>query len=410
MLEFKQNNGIIELRYRSSLARNNNWAWGKLKVEQKLLLSKVFHFKPSDLLNPPDESTDFDEYIYQFNFAEKQKDYIKINARIFNIKNDILIDENIPLNRKLFVAKRNISIFPKISKILVHSEPIIIGGENPTISRESFEELIQNFPNSHELNIYTENRIHSLLSQHLDGMRDVAQQYEKYLNKKKSFLPKDGLQLQDLKEAEIAKYEFIRESIARTLEEGDYWSEAEWQSFMLQFILLLFPKYIKILEKVQIYDYYSDSGNRRVREIDLMLIDANGYIDIIEIKRPFENKIFRNSLYRDNRIPHSELSGGIMQAEKYLFHLSKWGLKGEEHLTDKYKKSLPDNMKIRISNPKAIIIMGRDQINLNEMTEQERLDFEIIKRKYANMIDIITYDDLLRRLDNIIQALQSKSS
>lgn len=33
------------------------------------------------------------------------------------------------------------------------------------------------------------------------------------------------------------------------------------------------------------------------------------------------------------------------------------------------------------------------------------LDFEIIKRKYANMIDIITYDALLRRLNNTIIAL-----
>ncbi|WP_251300665.1 DUF4263 domain-containing protein [Escherichia coli] len=32
------------------------------------------------------------------------------------------------------------------------------------------------------------------------------------------------------------------------------------------------------------------------------------------------------------------------------------------------------------------------------MTDGQLLDFEIIKRKYANMIDILTYDDLLRRL------------
>ncbi len=35
-----------------------------------------------------------------------------------------------------------------------------------------------------------------------------------------------------------------------------------------------------------------------------------------------------------------------------------------------------------------------------------RLDLEVIKRQYANMVDILTYDDLLDRLDNVIASLQ----
>ena len=94
-----------------------------------------------------------------------------------------------------------------------------------------------------------------------------------------------------------------------------------------------------------------------------------------------------------------------MQAEKYLFHLSKWGVKGEDILTKKYAADLPAGMRVRISNPKAIVIVGRDQISGASMTGSQLLDFQVIKRKYANMMDIITYDDLLRRLDNTIAAL-----
>lgn len=94
-----------------------------------------------------------------------------------------------------------------------------------------------------------------------------------------------------------------------------------------------------------------------------------------------------------------------MQAEKYLFHLSKWGVKGEKTLTEKYVNELPEGITIRISNPKAIVIVGRDQIGNADMTGSQLLDFEIIKRKYANMMDIITYDDLLRRLNNTITTL-----
>ena len=63
-------------------------------------------------------------------------------------------------------------------------------------------------------------------------------------------------------------------------------------------------------------------------------------------------------------------------------------------------------MSIHISNPKAIIIVGREQIGNADMTPQQQLDFEVIKRKYVSMMDIITYDDFLRRLDNTILALE----
>ncbi|GHL61590.1 hypothetical protein ECZU31_48650 [Escherichia coli] len=35
--------------------------------------------------------------------------------------------------------------------------------------------------------------------------------------------------------------------------------------------------------------------------------------------KAFDDKILRKTPYRDNYIPTSELSGGIMQAEKYIF-------------------------------------------------------------------------------------------
>jgi ABC-type enterochelin transport system substrate-binding protein len=80
-------------------------------------------------------------------------------------------------------------------------------------------------------------------------------------------------------------------------------------------------------------------------------------------------------------------------------------VQGEKALNARYAAKLPPGMEIRISNPKAIIIVGRDQIGGSKMTGSQLLDFEVIKRKYANMMDIITYDDLLRRLNHTIAAL-----
>ena len=107
--------------------------------------------------------------------------------------------------------------------------------------------------------------------------------------------------------------------------------------------------------------------------------------------------------YRDNYIPLRELSGTVMQIEKYVFYLNKWGQEGEEHLTQKYKAELPTDFSIKITNPGGIVIMGRD----SNLTQPQRQDFEVVKRKYKNIIDIITYDDLLRRLDFIVRQLEA---
>jgi hypothetical protein len=53
-----------------------------------------------------------------------------------------------------------------------------------------------------------------------------------------------------------------------------------------------------------------------------------------------------------------------------------------------------------------MILLGRD----NDFAGEQRFDFEIIRRKYANVIDVMTYDDLLRRLENIIVMMKKNLS
>ena len=184
------------------------------------------------------------------------------------------------------------------------------------------------------------------------------------------------------------------------LQEFDTYSEKDWQKLVVELLLFIFPKYVAVLENVHVKDFYSKPGKSTNRYIDLTLVDASGNIDIIEIKKPFPNCILSRK-YRDNYTPNKELSGTVMQVEKYIFHLSKWGIAGEKKLNAKRSKELPNNLKIKITNPKAFIILGRD----NNFVGDQRFDFEIIKRKYANIIDIMTYDDLLLRLDNMILML-----
>lgn len=397
---------VLEYTGDDNWGTNTEWVWNELTTNSNVKISRIFLFKIGDLLNPPAANQDFDGYEYQFQFGSLEGDYVKIPGRILDINNDLYISRDVMLKRSIFVAERNISIFDRLSQLLENSDPIVVGGIRPdAIPRDVFEELIKKFPNTYELNQYANARVHTILSQYLDGMKDARGRYENYLNKKTSLTSITKLDLDALKKLEIEKYVLIRDLIGDALKTKKDLSEGEWQQLMLSFLLLLFPKYIKVLENVTIHDYYSDPTKKTDRYIDIALVDATGNLDIIEVKKPFDDKILRKSLYRGNSIPTSELSGSIMQAEKYLFHLSKWGVKGEKALTTKYASELPFGMEIRIANPKAIIIVGRDQIGGTNMTGSQLLDFEIIKRKYANMMDIITYDDLLRRLNNTIAAL-----
>ena len=46
-----------------------------------------------------------------------------------------------------------------------------------------------------------------------------------------------------------------------------------------------------------------------------------------------------------------------------------------------------------------MVILGRDK----DFTTKQQFDFEIIRRKYSNIVDILTYDDILSRLNNTIE-------
>lgn len=116
--------------------------------------------------------------------------------------------------------------------------------------------------------------------------------------------------------------------------------------------------------------------------------------------------MLNKSLYRENYIPTRALSGAIMQSEKYIYYLTKGGGKVEDDLNKQFNKILPPNYKFKVVNPKSIIIMGRT----NNYDYQQKEDLEIIRRKYKNVIDIISYDDLLQRLRTTIDMLKMEIS
>ena len=415
MIEFETSPTDVTLEYQAEM-RGNGWVWRELKKRTGARISHAFKFMRADLIAEParEDQTTIDNFTFRFVLATSDGDYYRIPGRHLRLKSDVLmVKAGLDWERKLFVAERNVSIFLRISKLVGPDKEIVIGGpREDAIPVDVFTEMLRKFPNKGELDRYASARVANIIGEYIDPQRDFRAHYEAYLDRRKSSTMKDEpLRAPELIGSEIEKFVLIRDTIRSWLASGER-TEDQWQKMLLGFLQLIFPKYVAVLEKVPVEDRYSKPGKVTMREIDLAMVDVNGNIDVIEIKKPFNDVLLRKTQYRDNFVPTKDLSGTIMQAEKYLLHLGKWGLAGEERLTAKYAAKLPGDLKIRITNPKAMLILGRDRKpdGTSALEPGQLFDLEVIKRKYANMIDIITYDDLLRRLDNIIASLQRRAT
>lgn len=407
MIKISKKNKQLLLIYESDRDNDVRWLDEKLEQNGSVSLRHVFNLTSAELLSKPADLDQEDERIFLLGVLND--DYYKVRKEILNLKYDMLLSKEIKISNKTFIANRDISIFSKIDELI--NEPIIVGGiADSAIPIETFDELLANFPTTTELTHYAKVRINRVLKDYLGTMSDAQMKLDSFLNKKKTI--RNPSKIDFIKDYEPKKFEYVHDEIDAMLKEVEVnpsaYKESDWQRQITEFILLLFPKYIAVLEKVHIKDFYPKGCKTQTkREIDLMLIDVNGTVDIIEIKRPEPHQLLsKKPGSRGNYTPSSSLSEAIMQVEKYIFHLSKWGRQGEEDILTKRKSELPPDFEIRITNPKGILILGRDK----DFTEDQRFDFEIIKRKYANIVDIMTYDDLLSRLNNIIYMIQHNYS
>ena len=401
MVSFEQNSKGLFLSYTPE-RDDGQWLNQKLAEEGEVMLSSRVFSVSTKIRVLEEDSESLIDSEFTFKIGEPEGDYFRISANVLGIKHDLCLSKSMTITRKTFVATRGISIFRHIDRLT--EEPIVVGGDHPNvIPIDEFERLLRSFPTSTELDKYSGARISRILQDYLETMTDAQRELDAYLERREEIEAKP--RTTRLLGYEIKKFEYAHSELAAMLEDGvsDSYKESAWQKLILEFILLLFPKYVAVLENLKVRDFYSELGHTN-RFIDIALVDGNGFIDIIEIKRPFHNCLLLRGKYRDNFLPKRELSGTIMQVEKYIFHLKKWGQKGEFVIRMERGHELPPNLNLSITNPKGLIIIGRDR----DFSTAQRADFEVIKRKYANLLDIVTYDDLLSRLENVISRLRAQ--
>jgi len=393
----------LVLTYEPESSGNESWVDEVLAEKGQVTIAKIFTFDRSSLL-PRGECEKIGRGRYCFVLGKREGSYFRIHRDALGVDNDVFISRDFPVGKKTFIASRGISVFKRIGRLV--SEPVFVGGPHENaVPDDEFQQLIREFPTSTELDKYADARVSRVLKNYFETMTDAQRAFEEYRNRRETIEPRP--RTRQLVEYEINKFELAKAELSNMLldQNADSFKEDDWQKLILEFVLLLFPKYVAVLPELRVLDSTTGAKPKK-RRIDLTLVDANGTLDIVEIKRPFKDCLLYKGKYRDSYIPKRELSGSIMQVEKYIFYLKKWGLAGENEITNKRTAELPSGLKVNVTNPRGMVILGRSA----GLSERQRRDFEVIKRKYSNILDIITYDDLVERLNNVVARLSRQMS
>jgi hypothetical protein len=165
-------------------------------------------------------------------------------------------------------------------------------------------------------------------------------------------------------------------------------SESTWQDYLKTNILHIQQGYIAFVEKANI-------GVVGTKFPDFLLVTHDEYLDILEIKTPVSSLLTEDKS-RGNYFWTPELSKAISQTENYIHQVYSLGDKIRSEIKDKY------GIELRVVRPRGVILAGNTEQFLKNKKMSD--DFRLLSQGLKN-ITIVTYDELLVRLQNYISVL-----
>lgn len=320
---------------------------------------------------------------------------------VINTEHQFYFSNDIKLSLAMFVAYRNISILRKIDDLI--EGDFYIGGNwesKSGISVEAYTDLIRNFPKTAELDKYANSRIANILKEFFPECDKYEEIYRRYIERKSANTLNSNTKsaIKSHLAIELAQFSTALNLLEEMLSQSEGINESVWQDKIQEILQLLYPKYILCTREIAFKGV--DGYDKRP---DFLLVDSNGFVDILEIKKPDVQVLTKQASYRNNYVPVKEFAGAIQQIEKYIFCLTSLE-KSQKEVLERLSVLLPNGIKPEVVNPQGILLLGRSW----DFNAQQKRDFELIKRQYKNIADIMTYDDLVQRLRNIVSALEQR--
>lgn len=157
--------------------------------------------------------------------------------------------------------------------------------------------------------------------------------------------------------------------------------ELKWQEWFTKNDWVLGSEFVRILDDRDI-----DTDNIA----DYLMEAYDGFLDIIEIKRP-DNKLkfWADALDHDNYVPSTDLIKAITQATKYIYEVER------EANSIKFLERVGN---VKTIKPRCILIFGRSY-NWNDA---QKASYRILNSSYHNLT-IMTYDHVLDRAKRILE-------
>lgn len=380
-----------------------------LKTNGSYRLKKTFKITFESLLEHEDEEC------VCVKIGSLQDGFYKLDSEVFELENNFYFDKNFKFNKKHFIAWRNISVLKKIDDIIDEDFRVISNPDDDknlslstsTITELEYNNLINNFPKSTELDKYSNVRISQIVSEFFNVKKDYIGNYEEYIRKQKIKLKEisnisteNEMLLSDvLSEYEQDKYRLILNRL-KYLISNEQTYEKDWQKEIVDILTLIFPKYIDVFSEYEVIRH-SDKKKR----VDFILLDNNNNVDIIEIKKAHGINILNSTKSRGNYPPTRDLSSALMQVEKYLHYINTESKNVIKKLQKAIKEREDKDIEINIRSPKGIVILGRT----NNFNQEQLQDYRLIKNAYKNIVDIYSYDELIVTLENIIKKFEKNN-
>jgi len=156
--------------------------------------------------------------------------------------------------------------------------------------------------------------------------------------------------------------------------------EQKWQEWFEINHWVLGSEFVRVLDERKI-----DTKNIS----DFLMEAYDGFLDVIEIKRPEGGLNFWSPRQdHGNYVPSPELIKAISQASRYIFEVER------EANSVKFLERV-DN--IRTVKPRVILIFGRSQ----DWNAKQREEYRILNSSYHNL-SILTYDHVLERAKRMV--------
>lgn len=367
----------------------------RLDTEDGVSIKHTFWVTKDLLCEDVEEYDDWEESL-RFYIGSVGEAYTQLNSEVFSTEHSFYFGNEIKLKPEMFTAYRNISIIRKIDEVI--ERDFYIGGDwenHNGISKETFDELLEKFPKTAELDKYAHKRIASIIKDYFPECDKYEVIYEKFVESKNSSYASSVSAISKFNvQIELEQFTVAYQELMDMLNRYEAIDEKQWQEKIHNILQLLYPKYICCAREIKFY------GGKNDKQPDFLLVDANGFVDILEIKKADVRVLTQ---YRNNYVAAREISGAVQQIEKYIFCLNSSD-KAKEDVSKKLIEFLPEGVEVKIVNPQGILLAGRS----NKFNREQQKDFELIKRQYKHVADVMTYDDLAQRLRNIIASLEKR--